>query len=143
MIYISQDGKYMEKILTFIAKDKKLLLLLGSDQDLQFHKSFWYVVTGGCEKEDKTLEDTVKREAMEETGLTLDKVVDLDWVFEYESLGEYCIEHAFISFTDSDNVILNEESIDYKWCDIDEFVNLIEWYGDKQELRQELTKHLN
>ena len=133
----------MQKILTFIVKDKKLLLLLGSDQDPQFHKSFWYVVTGACEKEDKTLEDTVKREAMEETGLTLDKVVDLDWVFEYESLGEYCIEHAFISFTNNDNVILNEESIDYKWCDIDEFINLIEWYGDKQELKQRLIKHLN
>ena len=133
----------MEKILTFIVKDKKLLLLLGSDQDPQFHKSFWYVVTGGCEREDKTLEDTVKREAMEETGLTLDTIIDLDWVFEYESLGEYCIEHAFISFTDSDKVILNEESIDYKWCDIDEFVDLIEWYGDKQELRQRLIKYFN
>ena len=133
----------MEKILTFIVKDKKLLLLLGSDQDTQFHKSFWYVVTGACEREDKILEDTVKREVLEETGLTLDKVVDLDWVFEYESLGEYCIEHAFISFTDSDNVVLNEESIDYKWCELDEFIDLIEWYGDKQELRQRLIKRLN
>ena len=133
----------MQKILTFIVKDKKLLLLLGSDQDPQFHKSFWYVVTGACEREDKTLEDTVKREAMEETGLTLDKVVDLDWVFEYESLGKRCIEYAFISFTNSDKVVLNEESIDYKWCELDEFINLIEWYGDKQELRQRLIKYFN
>ena len=133
----------MEKILTFIVKDKKLLLLLGSDQDPQFHKSFWYVVTGGCEKEDKTLEDTVKREAMEETGLSLTKIIDLDWVFEYESLGKHCIEYAFISFTDSDKVVLNEESMDYKWCELDEFINLIEWYGDKQELRQRLIKYFN
>ena len=130
----------MEKILTFIVKDKKLLLLLGSDQDPQFHKSFWYVVTGGCEKEDSSLEDTVKREVFEETGLTVTKIIDLDWTFEYESLGEHCIEHAFISFTDKDNVVLNEESIDYKWCDLDEFINLIEWYGDKQELKERLIK---
>ena len=104
----------MQKILTFIVKDKKLLLLLGSDQDPQFHKSFWYVVTGACEREDKTLEDAVKREAMEETGLSLTNIVDLNWMFEYESLGNHCVEHAFISFTDSDKVILNEESIDYK-----------------------------
>ena len=130
----------MEKILTFIVKDKKLLLLLGSDKDPQFHKSFWYVVTGGCEKEDNSLEDAVKREVLEETGLTLTKIVDLYWTFEYESLGKHCIEHAFISFTDNDNVVLNEESIDYKWCDLDEFVNLIEWYGDKQELRNKLIK---
>ncbi len=130
----------MEKILTFIVRDNKLLLLLGSDQDPQYHKSFWYVVTGGCEKEDSSLEDTVKREVLEETGLTLTKIVDLDWTFEYESLGKHCIEHAFISFTDNDKVVLNEESIDYKWCDLDEFINLIEWYGDKNELRQRLIK---
>ena len=133
----------MQKILTFIVKDKKLLLLLGSDQDPQFHKSFWYVVTGGCEKEDKTLEDAVKREVLEETGLTLTKIVNLNWTFEYESLGEYCIEHAFISYTNSNNVVLNEESIDYKWCDIGEFIDLIEWYGDKQELKIKISKFVS
>jgi len=133
----------MEKILTFIVKDKKLLLLLGSDKDPQFHKSFWYVVTGGCEKEDKTLEDTVKREVFEETGLSLTKIINLDWIFEYDSLGERCVEHAFISFTNDKNIILNEESIDYKWCDLDEFLNLIEWYGDKEEIKLKIEKFLN
>jgi len=132
----------MEKILTFIVKDKKLLLLLGSDKDPQYHKSFWYVVTGGCEKEDKSLEDSVLREVLEETGLSLTNIINLNWTFEYESLGEHCIEHAFISFTDNDNIVLNEESIDYKWCEIDEFINLIEWYGDKQELKQRLIKFI-
>ena len=130
----------MEKILTFIVKDKKLLLLLGSDNDPQYHKSFWYVVTGGCEIEDNTLEDTVKREVKEETGLTLNKIINLNWTFEYESLGENCIEHAFISFADNDKVELNEESIDYKWCKLDEFIKLIEWYGDKNELKERLIK---
>ena len=132
----------MEKILTFIIKDKKLLLLLGSDKDPQFHKSFWYVVTGGCEKEDKTLKDAVKREVLEETGLTLTKIIDLNWTFEYESLGEHCIEYAFVSFTLDDKIILNEESIDYKWCNLDEFIQLIEWYGDKKELRDRLIKYI-
>lgn len=133
----------MEKILTFVVKDKKLLLLLGSDKDPQFHKSFWYVVTGGCEKEDATLEDTVKREVFEETGLSLTKIINLDWIFEYDSLGEHCVEHAFISFTNNENVLLNEESIDYKWCDSDEFLNLIEWYGDKEEIKLKIEEFLN
>ena len=119
-----------------------MLLLLGSDQDPQYHKSFWYVVTGGCEKEDSSLEDTVKREVLEETGLTLTKIVDLDWTFEYESLGKHCVEHAFISFVDNYEIKLNEESIDYKWCDLDEFIKLIEWYGDKQELKERLIKFI-
>lgn len=54
----------MEKILTFIIKENKLLLLKGSPRDPQFHKSFWYVVTGACEHFDKSLEDTVKREVL-------------------------------------------------------------------------------
>ena len=44
--------------------------------------------------------------------------------------------HAFVV---NHNVVLNEESFDYKWCDLDEFINLIEWYGDKQELKEKLT----
>ena len=87
----------MEKILTFIVKDHKLLLLLGRDNDPQFHKSFWYVVTGGCEMEDRSLKDSVVREVREETSLDLINIIDLDWTFQYESLGETCIEHAFIS----------------------------------------------
>lgn len=132
----------MKKILTFIIKDKKILLLLGSDKDPQFHESFWYVVTGGCERVDDTLIDSVIREVKEETNLNLTKVIDLNWVFEYESLGEYCVEHAFVSYTNEDKVILNEENIDYKWCDIDEFIDLIKWYGDKSELKSKLEKYL-
>ena len=47
-----------EKILTFVVNEEgKFLLLLGSDKDPQFHKSFWYVITGAKEEIDNTLED--------------------------------------------------------------------------------------
>ena len=36
-------------------------------------------------------------------------------------------------------IVLNEESIDFKWCDIDDFINLIEWTGDKMELKKVLV----
>ena len=56
----------MEKILTFIINEKsEWLLLKGSDKDPQFHKSFWYTVTGGKEEYDNSLEDTVIREVKE------------------------------------------------------------------------------
>lgn len=97
----------MKKICTFVInKENKILLLLGSDKDPQFHRSFWYVVTGGCEDYDETIEDTVKREVKEE-------------------------------------IVLNEESIDFKWCDIDDFINLIEWNGDKMELKYVLVLAIN
>lgn len=133
----------MEKILAFVVNKDKLLLLLGSDKDPQFHESFWYVVTGAVEKEDYDLEDAVRREVWEETGLECLLIKDLDWKFEYESLGKNCIEHAFVVYTDSFVIDYNEESIDYKWCSLDEFVEQIKWYYDKNVLRTKLEPYLN
>jgi len=138
----NEKGFSMEKILTFIINNNKLLLLLGSDNDPQFHESFWYVVTGGVEDCDSSLKEAVIREVKEETNLSLTKIIDLNWTFEYESLDNYCIEHAFISYTNDSNLTLNEENIDYKWCEMEEFLNLIKWFGNKDELREKIEKFL-
>ena len=136
----------MNKILSFIINEKnEFLSLLGSDNDPQFKKSFWDVVTGGCENEDSSLKETVKREIKEETNLEVLESTYLNWIFKYKSLGNDCIEYVFISKvndTDTD-IILNEESIEYKWCSLDEFVNLIQWYGDKVLLNKVLEKAIN
>lgn len=133
----------MDKILTFVIRNNKILLLLGSDKDPQFKESFWYIITGGVENQDKNLHDTVRREVKEETNLNLDKIIDLNLTFEYDSLGKHCIEHAFISYADNSEIILNEESIDYKWCSLNEFMDLIKWYDDKNELKELLKKYIN
>lgn len=67
----------MKKILAFVIRNDKLLLLLGSDKDPQFKESFWYVITGGVENQDKNLYDTVRREVKEETNLNLNKIINL------------------------------------------------------------------
>lgn len=136
------DKDYTEKILTFIVNKDKFLLLKGSDKDPQFHKSFWYTVTGSVEKTDNSLEDAVKREVKEETNLEIKKIKKIPLVFEYESLGKNCVEHAFISYVQDGSVILNEENIDYKWCNIDEFVKLIKWYDDKKKLLKILNNNM-
>ena len=41
------------------------------------------------------------------------------------------------------NITLNEENIDYKWCDIKEFIEKIQWYGDKKELYNVLKEALD
>ena len=89
----------MEKILSFIVNEnKELLLLKGSPNDPQFKKSLWYVVTGGFETIDKTKEDTVKREIKEETNVEAQKVIYLNWILKYKSLGIECIEYVYITF---------------------------------------------
>ena len=134
----------MNKILSFIInEDKELLLLQGSPNDPQLKKSICYVVTGSCENTDNSMEDTVKREVAEETGLNALDIIYLNWVFKYKSLGKKCTEHAYMTFVQKTNIKLNEESIGYKWCDIDEFIEKIDWLGDKNKLKNVLKKAIN
>lgn len=135
----------MDKILTFIANEKQeLLLLKGNPNDPQLKKSIWYVVTGSCEKIDKNKEDTVRREIKEETNLDAQKIIYLNWILKYISLEQKCFEYVYMTFVkNTNNIILNEENIDYKWCDIDKFVEKINWFGNKDTLKSVLTKALN
>lgn len=135
----------MKKTLTFIKnKDNKLLLLKGSSNDPQFHESFWYTVTGAKEDIDDTLEDTVIREVKEETNLEVDDVYYLNWILEYQSLNTNCEEYVFICENNVKNeIILNEENIDFKWLDIDEFIDIIKWYDSKEILKNVLMLALN
>lgn len=130
----------MDKILTFIVNEyNEILLLKGSENDPQFKKSFWYVVTGGCEECDLNKEATVTREVKEETGLITNNNIYLNWILEYESLGIQCREYVYISFVKKDTIILNEESIDCKWHKFDEFIEQINWFGDKKILKKVLS----
>ena len=47
-----------------------------------------------------------------------------------------------MSFVQDDAIMLNEENIEYKWADIDEFVRCINWDGDKEELKKVLKSSL-
>ena len=133
-----------EKILTFIInEEKQLLLLKGSSNDPQLHKSIWYVVTGSNEDIDNNLFDTVKREVKEETNLEVKEIIDMDWYFEYDSLGEKCIEYAYISKVKNGIIKLNEESLEYKWLNINDFVNQIDWYYDKRDLEKKLKQYIS
>lgn len=132
------------KILTFIVNENnQFLLLKGNERDPEFHESFWYVVTGSVEDEDITLKDTVKREVVEETGLTLNRIQKLNWIYIYSSLGKFYVEEMYISYTNDKNIVLNEESIDYKWCSLEEMVKLIKWYSSKDELLNVLQDALD
>ena len=132
-----------EKILSFIVNEEnKLLLLKGSDNDPQFHKSLWYVVTGSKEDIDNDLFDTVKREIKEETNLEVKSILDMNWNFQYESLGNICVEHAFISKVKNNEIILNEESVAYEWLTLEDFINKIDWFYDKKELKEKLNIEL-
>ena len=77
----------------------------------------------------------------EETNLNVTKIIDLNWIFKYESLGEQCIEHAFLTYIEVGEIILNEENFEYEWCTLDKFIKKIKWFYDKEELIRRIQKY--
>lgn len=133
----------MEKIFTFILnEDNEFLLLKGNPTDPQFHRSLWYTVTGGIEKEDSTREDAVIREIYEETALTPIKIDYLNWIFKYNSLGDECTEYVYISKVKKEKIVLNFENIEYKWLSVEDYIQQIDWFGNKEDLIKVLHAYL-
>jgi len=133
-----------KKILSFIINiNNEFLLLRNNPVDPKHGGDFWYTVTGGFEKYETVGKDVTRREIKEETNLDVEDILYLNWIYKYIGNNEECIEYAYISFVKSGNVALNEENIDYKWCDLDEYIKKIKWYGDKKVLKKVLTKAIN
>lgn len=131
-----------DKVMVIIKnEDNKYLLLKGSDKDPQFKTSFWYFITGAVEDIDNDIIDAVKREVKEETNLDINNIKYLNWILYYDSLGNKCKEKVFVANNISNNIILNEESIDYKWCTLEELLDLIKWYTSKVNLKYALINN--
>jgi 8-oxo-dGTP pyrophosphatase MutT (NUDIX family) len=127
-----------QKILAFIYSGKKFLALY-SEPHPKHGKGGWFVVTGTVEKKE-SLEEAVKREVIEETGLDVKEIFDLNWDSVYEWENEICKEHNFLSFAEQEEIILNEEHSNFEWLNLDEFVEKINWDDDKNLLRNVLEK---
>jgi 8-oxo-dGTP pyrophosphatase MutT (NUDIX family) len=100
-----------------------------------------YVITGGVEKYDKSLEDAALREVAEEIGLKSNSIISLDHTFNYtdtitlEKHAEYC----FGVKVDDGKITLNFEHIDYRWLNKNDFVNTIWWNDDKGILEKMIS----
>lgn len=127
-----------KKILSFVY-DGKMFLALRRSSHPKHSGDFWFVVTGGVKK-DEEFSDAAKREIKEETNLEVSEIIDLNWGSIYHGRKKDCEEHNFIAFVKSGNIKLNEEHTEFKWLEIDKFINLIKWDDDKKFLRKVLEK---
>jgi len=130
-----------KKILSFIFRKGKFLALRNNPHP-EHGGDFWFVVTGSVEKGESN-EDAVKREIKEEINLNTEKVIDLNQSSTYEWNGEQCKEENFLSFVKQGEISLNEENVEYRWLDLEDFVNLIRWDEDKNLLKEILRRALN
>jgi 8-oxo-dGTP pyrophosphatase MutT (NUDIX family) len=138
--------KIKKKILAIIYRKRnkgiEFLALRNNPTDIKYGGDHYFVVTGGVEK-NETLEDAVKREIDEETGIkNFIKITDLDKICEYTCEGEagfLCKEAEFLVEVDDEVSHLSEEHLSYKWLGRDAFVKLIAW-NDKNDLNLILNK---
>ncbi len=128
-----------KKILAFIYDGKKFLALRNNSKDISHGGDFWFTVTGSLEKGESN-EEAVKREVKEETGLDVKDIFDLNWGSIYSWENQNYEEENLIAFVDNRQVKLSEEHIEYKWLILADFIKLIKWGLDKEELRKVLSK---
>ena len=97
---------------------------------------FWQPLTGGVE-EGESLEQTVRREAAEETGIKqLVSVIDTGFNYAFEDHGRQHVEFVYGAEVNPDTEItLSSEHCEYRWTNKEEAVSLLKWPGNIEGLK--------
>lgn len=82
------------------------------------YKGQWWPVAGTCEADEDPL-NTALRELMEETGITPNKLFELNMPVEH--IDDHFHLQGYVAFVESGcTVTLNYEHSDYRWISVDE-----------------------
>ena len=102
----------------------------------KIYEHLWQGVAGKIEKGETSSEAAI-RELKEETSLSPLNIFVADHVSKfYETHGDRInLVPVFGIEVDSENVILSEEHISYKWVDIDEAIETLVWNGQKKGIQ--------
>ncbi len=122
----------MEVIVFQKNKDEyKFLLVKRSHKD----GGFWQPITGTLEFSESIL-DCMKREVFEETGITEGSFTDEIHRFSWQKKDYTVVELVYGLDTTQENVILSEEHTEYRWCDFEVALQLLEKENNKNAFLQ-------
>ena len=102
----------------------------------KIYENLWQGVAGKIE-DDETAPEAAIRELKEETGLDPVNMFVADHVSRfYEVHGDRVnLVPVFGMEVDSDEVMLSEEHVDFKWVTIKEALNTLVWNGQKEGIQ--------
>lgn len=118
-----------EKVFVIVYKivnDRIVFLALKPNPELGRNNDY-YVITGGVESYDKSIEAAALREVAEEIGVESNDIINLDYIFNYKdhiTLKKYS-EYCFGVKIGEEPIELNEEHTKYKWLNRNDFINTI------------------
>ena len=130
--------RVVEAIL-FLPGDAPRFLMLRRSRE---RGGWWQGVTGTAEP-GESLEDAVRREVAEETGVTGPaRMIDLDFAFPFE-FSRYgggrtvsAVKHSFGVQVDGERVKLSDEHDSSVWVGFEDALRLLTWEDNKEALRR-------
>jgi dATP pyrophosphohydrolase len=120
----------------YLKTDDDLKFLLLKRNKNKIYEHLWQGVAGKIE-EGETAPEAAIRELKEETGLDPVNMFVADHVSRfYEVHGDRVnLVPVFGIEVDSEEVMLSEEHVDFKWVNISEALNTLVWNGQKEGIQ--------
>lgn len=136
-------GRAPFQILVFLRRvsDRGFEYLLLKRADM----GVWQGVAGGGE-ENETPTEAAIRETLEETGVHVSSIVDLDSVemlsvldvagcYRWGNSVEFIPEYAFCADVSVDiSIRISGEHTECRWCNLEQALNLLEWESNKRAI---------
>lgn len=122
------SGNKQERTTGVVVNVLRIGAKVNETSDIEYHflslqrsggkfKGQWWPVAGTCEKEELPL-NTALRELREETGITPDRIFELNMPVEHQDAHSHL--QGYVAFVDSPcEVTLNYEHSDYRWLSVE------------------------
>lgn len=112
----------------FIVQDGKLLIMKRRPNDV--HKPSWWDIPGGRLDVGEDPFTGMKRETMEEAGLSINIICPLGIQHFTRDDGQKITMIIFLCTPKTDDIKLSEEHIEYKWQEMSEAENNASWLSE-------------